>query len=63
MIKNVFDKSENEIEGIFVERLITLSLQITILWNATHLLTIRREPESGAFKLINNFDDIILYFS
>ena len=63
MIKNVFDQTPNIVEGITIERFLTLSVQITYLWNATHLLTVRREPEQGAFKIMNNLDDIILFFS
>ena len=62
MIKNIFDKTKDIVQGFEVEKYITLSLQVTPE-NASYLLTLKREPQMGSFKFVNNLDDMVVFLS
>lgn len=62
MLKSVVDVRSHQAHNFFVERYVTLSLQVTAEHDS-YLLTVREEPEMGSFKFVNNLDDMIIFLS
>lgn len=62
MLKNSNNTNQKKIHHMILEDYITLSTEI-VVENSTYIIVVRKEPNEGSFKLINDLHEETLFFS